>query len=234
MSNLRVLLIRLKIHKIIEPFKSWIFKTGNFSRLSLWIYQHRKLDFNDYYNPQAVYEDRYKLYQYIIEHKIIDQPVNYFEFGVEDGTTIKWWAKELKHEYTRFYGFDTFEGLPEDWGIYKKGSFSTQGEIPVMNDTRVEFKKGMFQQTLQPFLSSFDNSRKNIIMLDADLYSSTLFALTSFAAYLKKNDILIFDEFLTPQHEFLAYYNFCQAFPHINLKAIGAANNYCFVAFEVA
>src|SRR5438105_2507735 len=98
MSNLRVLLIRLKIHKIIEPFKSWIFKTGNFSRLSRWIHEHRKLELNDYYNSKAVYEDRYKLFQYIIDHKIIDQPVSYMEFGVEDGTTIKWWAKELKHE----------------------------------------------------------------------------------------------------------------------------------------
>ena len=31
--------------------------------------------------------------------------------------------------------------------------------------------------------------------MDADLYSATLFTLTSFAPFLKKGDIILFDEF---------------------------------------
>ncbi len=88
------------------------------------------------------------------------------------------------------------------------------------------------QQTLPGFLPELKNSAKNIIMLDADLYSSTLYALTSLASFLKTGDIIFFDEFAVPTHEFKAFDDFLQAYP-IELKLIAAANNYYFVAFKV-
>ena len=69
--------------------------------------------------------------------------------------------------------------------------------------------------------------------MDADLYSATLYALTSLAPYLKKGDIIFFDEFVVPTHEFKAYSDFIQSY-YINLELIAAANNYYFVAFKVA
>ena len=215
------------------PFTQAILKTGHFTRLSSWIHQHRQLAYNDYYSPKGTYADRYNLYRFILDNEINDQPVNYLEFGVADGETISWWAKSMTNKNTLFYGFDTFEGLPEDWGIHKKGAFSNNGNIPVINDSRVTLMKGLFQHTLKNFLPGLNNDLKNIILLDADLYSATLFVLVTIAPWLKKNDIIIFDEFLAPQHEFLAYQNFCIAFPHIKLTAFAAANNYSFVAFKV-
>ena len=44
--------------------------------------------------------------------------------------------------------------------------------------------------------------------------------------------ILFFDEFAVPTHEFKAYHDFVQSY-YINLKLIGAANNYYFTAFKV-
>jgi len=233
MTNFRLLLIRFKIHTILNPFSQLILKTGNFIRLSKWISEHQELAYNDYYSAKGKYMDRYNLYQHILDNEVNDQPVNYLEFGVGDGETLSWWAKNLNNKSTRFYGFDTFHGLPEAWGFNKKGSFSTNGNIPEVDDERKSFFAGLFQETLNDFLPSLKNSQKNIILLDADLYSSTLFVLATMAPFLKKDDILIFDEFLAPQHEFLAYHNFCESFSNIKLKVFAAANNYCFVAFKV-
>lgn len=69
-------------------------------------------------------------------------------------------------------------------------------------------------------------------MLDADIYSATLYVLTSLAPFLKKDDIIFFDEFVVPTHEFKAFQDFVQSY-YINLELIGAANNYYFVAFKV-
>ena len=41
--------------------------------------------------------------------------------------------------------------------------------------------------------------------MDADLYSSTLYVLTMLAPYLKAGDIVMFDEFTVPRHEYLAF-----------------------------
>ena len=46
----------------------------------------------------------------------------YCEFGVGSGTTIKHLASKTKHT---IHGFDSFEGLPEDWRTgYEKGTFA--------------------------------------------------------------------------------------------------------------
>ncbi len=131
-----------------------------------------------------------------------------------------------------FYGFDTFTGLPEDFGPYKKGAFNTQNNIPEIKDVRGKFYQGLFQQTLPGFLKTFDNKNKTVVMLDADLYTATLYTLTSLAPYLKKDDIIFFDEFVVPTHEFMAYHQFINSW-YFKMELIGAANNYYFVAFKI-
>ncbi|MBL7765461.1 MAG: hypothetical protein JNJ58_05175 [Chitinophagaceae bacterium] len=92
----------------------------------------------------------------------------------------------------------------------------------------------MFQDTLPGFLTSnsFHQGRRKVIHLDADLFSSTLFTLCSLAPHLQKGDILLFDEFNVPNHEFLAYKTFCDSY-YIKTKLIGAVNNYLQVAVMV-
>jgi hypothetical protein len=70
--------------------------------------------------------------------------------------------------------------------------FNTNTQPPSIDDKRVKFYQGLFQQTLPGFLTELDNSRRNIIMMDADLYSATLYVLTSLAPFLKKDDIIFF------------------------------------------
>jgi hypothetical protein len=68
--------------------------------------------------------------------------------------------------------------------------------------------------------------------MDADLYSSTLYVLTMLAPFLHEGDIIMFDEFTVPRHEFLAFKNFSESF-YLKFEMIAAANNYFFIAFKL-
>jgi len=51
------------------------------------------------------------------------------------------------------------------------------GNPPIVDDNRVILIKGIFQETLEPFLKQFKFKNRLVINFDADLYSSTLFVL---------------------------------------------------------
>ncbi len=172
------------------------------------------------------------MYKWVIEKEGLTTAINYLEFGVAGGESFNWFLQQNTNAYSRFYGFDTFDGLPEDWGPFKKGAFTNNNVLPTIKDNRGKFFKGLFQQTVPAFLKDLDNSRRNVLMMDADLWSATLYVLTKIAPYLKKGDIIFFDEFVVPTHEFKAYLDFVESH-YINLELIAAANNYYFAAFKV-
>jgi len=206
----------------------------NTLKLSRWISIHNQnVPFNDFYRPQRNYGLRYNLYTHVAQSENLEQaPLDYLEFGVAKGLSFQWWITKNKNPDSRFYGFDTFEGLPEKWGTYSKGAMSFG--VPELNDQRHEFFKGLFQQTLFDFLENrkLNDTNRKIIHLDADLFSSTLFVLTTLHRYLKRDDILIFDEFNVPNHEFLAFDQYVKSF-YVEYEVIGAVNNYFQVAIKL-
>ncbi|MBK5272193.1 MAG: class I SAM-dependent methyltransferase, partial [Bacteroidia bacterium] len=194
------------------------------SKFSAWVSRNRKIVYNDFPSKWN-YQKRYSLYKWVLEKENLDSTaINYLEFGVASGVSFRWFLKSNMNPESRFYGFDTFTGLPEDWGPYKKGAFDNSNKVPEISDTRGKFYQGLFQQSLPGFLPELDNSKKNIIMMDADIYSATLYVLISIAPFLKKDDIIFFDEFAVPTHEFKAYLDFVQSY-YINLELIAATNN---------
>ncbi|MBK8549914.1 MAG: hypothetical protein IPL53_02195 [Ignavibacteria bacterium] len=207
---------------------------SNVLKLTKWISVHNdKNILNDFYRPVRNYADRYKLFNYIIkQEKLETEVINYLEFGVSKADSFKWWLKANSNTDSRFYGFDTFEGLPEKWGTYKKGDMSAL--VPDLNETRHDFFKGLFQDTLYEFIKTHDlnEGKRKIIHLDADLFSSTIFVLSSLAPYLNNNDILLFDEFNVPNHEFYAFKIFTDTF-YIKYELLGAVNNFYQVAFKI-
>jgi hypothetical protein len=208
---------------------------SNLLNLTKWISQQDKEKIlNDFYCLKRNYAKRYELYRYALDSfNLSNESIDYIEFGVAGGFSFKWWIEANVNPSSKFYGFDTFEGLPENWGlIYNKGDMSS--EIPNVNDRRVEFVKGLFQNTLPSFIRThnLNNEKRKVIHLDADLFSSTLYSLSSLAPYLKKGDILLFDEFNVPNHEFFAFKCFTASF-YIKTRLIGAVNNYLQVAFQI-
>lgn len=136
--------------------------------------------------------------------------VDYLEFGVYKGDSIRWWVDQLKAPGAAFHGFDTFTGLPEDWTPDKpRGFFSTEGQIPVIADPRCQFHAGLFSDTLPGFLSRLRKGRRRVVHLDADLYTSTIYVLNALAPYLDAGDILMFDEYQDYMDEFRAFEEFC-------------------------
>lgn len=154
----------------------------------------------------AIYED-------LVREESLTEPLDYLEFGVYQGRSMKWWLSLNTHPDSRFYGFDTFVGLPEKWDWRERGHFSTEGETPQVDDARCRFIKGLFQDTLPEFLKAAALNRKKIVHIDADLFSATLYVLLQMAPHFRKGDILMFDEFQIWMDEFRAFMLFLEAFP---------------------
>jgi hypothetical protein len=140
------------------------------------------------------------------------------EFGVQTGSTLQ----IIRNNFTgRVYGFDSFQGLPENWGTrFPKGSFPTT-TIPNIPNTKLII--GLFQHTLKPFLQH-NNQPISVIHLDADLYSSTIYALQHTATHLTNPAILIFDEWHNyegcEQHEQRAFHEWISCNPHLNHEIV--------------
>ena len=230
--KIKALFSRLKLHILFQPFESVLINLVYLSKLSRWINQNKNIPFNDFYNKHVVYNQRLKLHEYIINTEIKGEPIDYLEFGVAEGTAFKWWVEKISNPASRFYGFDVFTGLPEDFGVMKKSNYDTHGKTPDINDDRVKFFIGMFQESLLPFLSSYKSNNRKVIHMDADLYSSTLFVLTRLYPFLNKNDIIIFDEFGVPTHEFRAINDFQSAY-NLKFEVLGAINNYLQLAVKI-
>jgi len=68
--------------------------------------------------------------------------------------------------------------------------------------------------------------------MDADLYSSTLYALTTLSPFIQKGDIIFFDEFNVPLHEFKAFTEWTRSF-YIDYEVLGSVNNFYQVAIKI-
>jgi hypothetical protein len=225
--------MKWNLHTIVHPFTDALSNSVNMGHLSKWRTDHPVQGYNDFYQKKWDYNRRYELYEAIGRQEgLFNQSIDYLEFGVASGSSFKWWLERNTRPESRFFGFDTFEGLPEKWGPFEKGAMAHSLETLNIHDKRATFYKGLFQQTLMPFLEQYDNRNRKLIHIDSDLFSAAIFTLTQLYRFLKPGDILLFDEFAVPQHEFLAFKIFTESF-YVDFEVIGAANNYLFVAIKI-
>ena len=159
---------------------------------------------------------KHDLFDYLAFEHIQDAPIDYLEFGVYKGDTLRKWCALSTRPESRFWGFDCFTGLPEDWafptGTLKKGIYDAGGVPPQISDPRVQLVKGMFQDSLPGFLQSFVPLNRLVIHLDADLYSSTLYVLATLHPRLTPGSVLILDDFCVITDVFRALSDYMKAF----------------------
>ena len=138
--------------------------------------------------------------------------LDYLEFGVFQGLSLKQWCAINAHPQSRFFGFDSFQGLPENWNSAPSGTYTSHGKLPDIHDPRVEFVVGWFQNTLPGFLAKYQAKSQLLIHNDSDLYTSTLFTLTSLNAWITPGTIILFDEFYDAVHEYRALVEWAAAY----------------------
>ena len=155
------------------------------------------------------------------------------EFGVWQGESINFFAKTCPK--ARVFGFDSFEGLEEDWYGYvlQKGQFDKKGKLPKV-ENNVTLIKGWFEDTLPNFVKSLAHEKILILHMDADTYKPSKYVLNSLAKNLGSGSIIIFDEYFGypswQLHEFKAYQEFVTKFS-INYKYIAYTDTQ--VAIEI-
>jgi len=164
--------------------------------------------------------------EYVLKNLIIGKEGSTaMEFGVYSGQSIN---KISQHFSQHVYGFDSFEGLPEDWRLhFPKGTFNLNGQLPQVNEN-VILVKGLFNETLPSFLEKNKHLKEKIelIHLDADLYSSTIYVLEQLftKGFFKQVQLIVFDEFINydgyEDGEFKAFFEFINKY-NLNYQFIG-------------
>jgi hypothetical protein len=148
------------------------------------------------------------------------------EFGVWKGESINFFARNCLE--ARVFGFDSFEGLEEDWYgfILPKGSFSTNGRIPKC-ESNVKLIKGLFEETLPNFVDELNQEQIMILHMDADTYKPTKYVLELLIKNLNRGSIIIFDEYFGYSnwrlHEFRAFQEVVRNFS-VKYRYIGYTN----------
>jgi predicted O-methyltransferase YrrM len=114
------------------------------------------------------------------------------EFGVFRGQSIRFLAS-LTGE--TIYGFDSFEGLQEDWKGWAaaKGTFD-MGGIPPPVPANVKLIKGSFQETLSPFLHEH-REQFSFVHIDSDTYEAASIILGAATDRFRSGTVVVFDEY---------------------------------------
>ena len=181
----------------IRSYTIGVFRDFNFFKESPFEkYQKENLDksynhFKKYFSKSIFLKnDKIKVYAILKAIEIKEEGL-YLEFGVHKGKSINFLSKLIKDKI--IYGFDSFEGLKEDWKGTQatKGTFNLKGKIPSLNKN-VSPIKGWIQDTLPIFLKRSENI--NFVHIDVDTYDTSNFILKTIKPFLNNGAIILFDE----------------------------------------
>lgn len=152
---------------------------------------------------------------YVLEQGLVKEGT-WLEFGVFKGRTINLIAS---HSKSTVYGFDSFNGLPDEWDIddsikiscghYSYEDFALENnlssKLPDVADN-VQLVKGLFSETLPKFIT---NQSITLVHIDCDLYKSTKDIFQHISSNIAHGCILVFDELVNypnyKKHELLAF-----------------------------
>ena len=144
------------------------------------------------------------------------------EFGVAGGTSINHIARQTSRTV---HGFDSFHGLPEQWGNAPAGEFDQDGRPPEV-DSNVELHAGLFSDTLPGFIENHPEPVA-LLHIDCDLYSSTRTVLSALTNQIVPGTMIVFDEYFNypgwQHHEHKAFSEFIESTGKA-FKYIGYAN----------
>jgi len=167
-------------------------------------------------------------------HNILNIGIDglWLEFGVWIGSSAKIIAHLMPKQIRAaklgrnriLYGFDSFEGLPEDWEDPEtgevqsegtKGYFNLNGRVPEPPFPNIKFIKGWFNETLPEFIKEHKDPIA-FLHIDCDLYSSTKTIFDNLHSQIVPGTVIMFDEIHNysgyQAHEFKAFKEFVDEF----------------------
>jgi hypothetical protein len=143
--------------------------------------------------------------------ELVGNEGDYYEFGVYRGYMF-WWAQQVSRDLgldqVHFYGFDSFQGLPEIEGVDRTNNQFYEGQFACSKDqvvaylserdfdwSRATLIEGYYAQTLT------ENTKRqypfrpvSVAYIDCDLYASTREVLAWLRTLLTDGSILLFDD----------------------------------------
>lgn len=142
-------------------------------------------------------QERYNHLAAVCELDLIEGEI--LEFGVYQGGTINFMAERFSNQ--TLYGFDSFEGLPEDWNIsytekfnkHKRGYFAVD-KLPEVK-SNVQLIKGFFDSSLPNWIKRKNLKTISLLHIDSDLYSSAKIIFDNLNDYIVPGTVIVFDEF---------------------------------------
>jgi hypothetical protein len=114
------------------------------------------------------------------------------EFGVATGRTLNHFARIFDKQVV--HGFDSFEGLPENWTSRMPKGFFKRNNLPRVRDN-CKLHVGWFDETLPPFKKEIKDQPIQLLHVDCDLYSSTVTILTALRKNIVPGTVIVFDEY---------------------------------------
>lgn len=167
------------------------------------------LDFIAATMPDAIaFDTPRELMLHAISHTTVEGL--WAEFGVNEGGTISCIARQRPRE--TIHGFDSFEGLPEDWSgnAMAAGFFNRKGRLPKV-PSNVVLHPGWFDRTAPRFAAAHTGPLA-FLHVDCDLYSSTATIFSALGERIVPGTVIVFDEYFNypnwQAHEHKAFTEF--------------------------
>lgn len=134
------------------------------------------------------------------------------DLGVFKGGSTRMLAKTFPHK--TIHGFDSFDGLPEDWSHAIKGTFGdVKGLLPDM-PPNVKLYKGWFDDTLPVWFEEHKMQPISLLRVDCDIYSSTKTIFDVVGSLVRSGTCIVLDELIGyrgfKDHEYKAFSEFQQ------------------------
>lgn len=159
-----------------------------------------------------LFDNKQSLWDYTIKKIEVLSSCDILEFGCYKATSINYFANKLPNN--KFYGFDSFQGLPSDWfgQNIPMGTFDLKLNLPRVSKN-VELIPGWFDESLPKFFDENPELNTSFLHIDSDTYESACTVLIHVRDHLKPGVFILFDEYLSYPNwengEFLAWQEFC-------------------------
>ena len=170
---------------------------------------------------------------------------DYLEFGVFNGSSLGsayLTARKMKVKSMKFFGFDSFEGLPkgtdEEHDVLQKGFYCCpfKKTKECLKRRGIDYKKiiwvkGLYQDTLNnKIIKKHGIGKIGIVFVDCDTYSSSKTVLDFLAPLITEPAIFCFDDWklydmdIKGTGEYRSFNEFLEKNKHLQAKEIKSYN----------